>query len=174
MKKSANQPNSTNLTNSKNPDLDKDGRELQNALSKLVRAYQFRDRNRIYYYDVSVTQCYAISVLCSHKSMTAKELAAKLYLDKSTTSRVVNSLKQKGYIQRTLDPNDGRARILEVTEKGRELHARIEQDLVNEMKKLLEDFDPDVRHATIRLFSKLAQAVTIRFSKNEPLPPVEK
>lgn len=173
MTKSADQPNSTNSTNAKNPGLENDARELQNALSKLVRAYQFRDRNRICYHDVSVTQCYAISALISNKAMTAKELAAKLYLDKSTTSRAVDSLEKKGYIQRTLDPNDGRARILEVTEKGRELHARIEQDQVNEMKKLLEDFDPDVRHATIRLFSKLAQTATIRFSQNEPMLSVE-
>ncbi|UCE07042.1 MAG: MarR family transcriptional regulator [bacterium] len=171
---SPNPQNQNSLTETENPDLDNDAGELHKALSELVRAYQFRDRSRICYYDISVTQCYAIGALIGNKAMTLKRLATRLYLDKSTASRVVDSLEKKGYVQRTVDPSDSRARILEVTRKGQELHARIERDLINEMKNLLEDFDPDVRQATIRLFAKLAQAATIRFSQNEPICSIEK
>lgn len=157
--------NSNEKTLINNTELDKDAFELHKALSELVRVYQFRDRNRICYYDVSVTQCYAIGALLLHGAMTLNELAAKLYLDKSTASRVIDSLEQKGYVSRLVDPDDGRARILEVTKKGKELHSRIEFDLVNEMKQLLADFDPDVRQATIRLFARLVNAVKIRFSE---------
>ncbi len=146
-------------------ELDKNALELHKALSELVRVYQFRDRNRICYYDVSATQCYAIGALLLHGAMTLNELAAKLYLDKSTASRVIDSLEQKSYISRLVDPDDGRARILEVTKKGKELHSRIERDLVDEMKQLLADFDPDVRQATIRLFARLVNAVKVRFSQ---------
>lgn len=154
---------SINEKSLKNSELDKDAFELHKALSELVRVYQFRDRNRICYYDISVTQCYAISVLIANGAMTLNELAAKLYLDKSTASRVVDSLEQKGYVTRLVDPQDARARVLEATKKGKALHSRIEFDLVNEVKQLLADFDPDVRQATIRLFSRLVNAVKIRF-----------
>lgn len=87
-------------TSIKSTALDKDSFELHKALSDLVRVYQFRDRNRICYYDVSVTQCYAISAIIAHGAMTLTELAVKLYLDKSTASRVVDSLEQKGYVTR--------------------------------------------------------------------------
>jgi len=136
-------------------------------MSELVRVYQFRDRKRICYYDLSVTQCYAISAVVAHGPMTLNGLAAELYLDKSTTSRVVDSLEEKGYVRRTVDPSDGRALRLEVTPKGRKLHSTIESDLANEMKRLLSDFDPDVRQATTRLVARLARKAKLRFSKTD-------
>jgi MarR family 2-MHQ and catechol resistance regulon transcriptional repressor len=134
-------------------------------LSELVRVYQFRDRTRICYYDLSVTQCYAVGALVARGPMTLNGLAAELYLDKSTASRVVDTLEGKGYVRRNTDPGDGRALRLEVTPKGRKLHARIENDLVEEMRRLLTGFDPDVRQATTRLVARLAKVARARFSK---------
>jgi DNA-binding MarR family transcriptional regulator len=144
--------------------LHKDARDLHGALSELLRVYQFRDRKRICYYDVSVTQCYAISALLGTGPMTLNALAAGLYLNKSTASRVVDTLEEKDYVRRLVDPNDGRALKLQVTRKGRALHSRIEADLVNEMKQLLTDFDPDVRQATVRLVARFARTAKTRFS----------
>jgi DNA-binding MarR family transcriptional regulator len=135
-------------------------------MSELVRVYQFRDRTRICYYDLSVTQCHAVAALVARGPMPLNGLASALYLDKSTASRVVDSLERKGYVRRTADPNDGRALRLEVTSKGREIHTRIENDLVDEVKKMLTDFDPDVRQATTRLVARLAKAAKARFSNS--------
>jgi len=132
----------------------------------LVRVYQFRDRTRICYYDLSVTQCHAVGALVAHGPIPLNGLAAELYLDKSTASRVVDSLESKGYVRRSTDPSDGRALRLEVTRKGREIHSRIENDLVEEMKILLSEIDPDVRQATTRLVARLAKTAKKRFSKS--------
>ncbi len=145
--------------------LDKDAQELQKALSELVRVYQFRDRKNIFYYDVSVTQCYALGALVARGQMSLNKLAASLYLDKSTASRVVDSLERKEYVWRTVDENDGRARVLKVTEKGLALHVQIEQDLLTEMKDMIADLDPDVRQATTRLISRFAKSASQRFTK---------
>lgn len=147
------------------PDLDKDAFDLHKTLSELVRVYQFRDRKCICCYDVSVTQCYAIGALIGRGSMQLKELAAELFLDKSTASRTIDALEAKGYVRRTSDPGDGRALRLEITEKGRELYSRIENDLVQEMKNLIADFDPDVRQATTRLIARLTRAASERFAR---------
>lgn len=146
--------------------LEKDAWELHKALSELVRVYQFRDRQRICYYDVSVTQCYAISALVRRGSMTLNQLAGELYLDKSTASRMVGSLERKGYIHRSVAADDARALSLTVTKKGLALHSRIEKDLAREMKKLVADVDPDVRQATARLVARLAKAAAARFSQD--------
>jgi DNA-binding MarR family transcriptional regulator len=146
-------------------ELDSDAKELNRALSELVRVYQFRDRTRICYYDISVTQCYALSALIARGSMTLNRLAAELYLDKSTASRVVDSLEGKGYVRRSADPGDARALKLEVTEKGLDLHLKIQRDLEEEMRIMISDMDPDVRQATIRLVARLARAASERFSQ---------
>lgn len=146
-------------------DLDRDAIAMQESLSELVRVYQFRDRQRICYYDVSVTQCYAISMLVAVGPITLNKLAAELYLDKSTASRLVDSLELKGYVHKTVDSTDARALNLEVTAKGKELHSRIERDLVEQMKGLLTDFEPKVRKESARLLARLAQAAKTRFTR---------
>ena len=148
--------------------LRRDAEELYRAVSELVRVYQFRDRQRICYYDISASQCYALGSLLSAGVLTQGDLASRLHLDKSTTSRLVDSLEAKGYVRRRPSRGDARALKLQVTPKGRDLHRRIEVDLVDGMKALIEDLDPDVRQATARLVSQLARAATTRFEGHTP------
>jgi MarR family 2-MHQ and catechol resistance regulon transcriptional repressor len=145
-------------------------RDLHNAVSELVRVYQFRDRKCIYYYDVSVTQCYAISALLGLGPVSLNALAADLYLDKSTASRVVDSLQRKGYVRRVVDSQDGRALRLEVTPQGRALHRQINRDLIEEMRSLIENLDPTVRTATSALVARLARAAGKRFADKSRIP----
>src|SRR5437762_1863367 len=103
------------LVPAENATISKDAIALQAAVSELVRVYQFRDRDRICCFDVSVTQCYALETLVEHGPMRQGELAARLFLDKSTTSRVVSTLIKKGYAEQADDPSDGRAVTLRAT-----------------------------------------------------------
>jgi DNA-binding MarR family transcriptional regulator len=142
--------------------LEQDAENLYAALSELVRVYQFRDRDTICCYDVSVTQCYAMEALLRRGPSGLNELAAELYLDKSTTSRVVATLERKGYVTRARHPGDRRAVVLTVTGAGRRLHDRIRKDLVDEERRLLADFEPEVRKAAPRLLVRLARAAASR------------
>src|SRR3954467_12482369 len=99
-------------TNSPRTALDRDARALHEAVADLVRVYQFRDRDRICCHDISVTQCYALEALTQHGAMRLSALAERLFLDKSTTSRVVRTLVRKGYVESRDDATDGRATTL--------------------------------------------------------------
>lgn len=136
----------------------RDAQALQAAIAELVRVYQFRDRDRICCYDVSVTQCYALEALARRGALTLNELAAQLYLDKSTASRVVDALERKGYVARRPHPHDGRALQLEPTAAGQALHTQIEADILAEERRLLAPFAPEVRQAMVRLLGRLARA----------------
>lgn len=143
-------------------------RALHDALSELVRVYQFRDRDRICCHEVSVTQCYAVDALVRRGPSTLGDLARELYLDKSTASRVVATLVRKKYVARAAHPADGRAVLLRVTAAGRRLHELIREDLVTEAGHLLEDFEPEVREATARLILRLARAAAARSGVSSP------
>jgi MarR family transcriptional regulator, 2-MHQ and catechol-resistance regulon repressor len=142
--------------------LEADAAALHEALSELVRVYQFRDRDRICCHDISVTQCYALEALLRRGPSGLNELAAELYLDKSTASRVVATLERKGYVSRAPHAEDGRAIVLTVTPAGRRLHDRIRRDLIAEAKQLLEDFEPEVREGAARLIRRLARSAAAR------------
>src|SRR5512134_3574436 len=120
-----------------------DAAALHEALTELVRVYQFRDRDRICCHDISVTQCYALEALLRRGPSGLNEVAAELYLDKSTASRVIAALERKRYVTRAPHPEDGRAIVLTVTPAGRRLHDRIRRDLIAEARQLLEDFEPE-------------------------------
>jgi DNA-binding MarR family transcriptional regulator len=143
--------------------LDRDAADLHAAVADLVRVYQFRDRDCICCHDISVTQCYALETLVEHGPMRLGALADRLFLDKSTTSRVVATLVKKGYVEQGADARDGRAIALSATRKGRGLCARITDDLVGQQKQLLHDLDPDVRAGVVRVLRRLAQAADARF-----------
>lgn len=142
--------------------LEEDTRALHHALGDLLRTYQFRDRERICCHDVSVTQCYALEAIIRDEAPTLNELAARLFLDKSTASRVVDGLERKGYVERTRDPHDRRALRLEATPAGRELHRRIEADILERERRLLAAFPSEVRRSMARLIGELADAAAAR------------
>ena len=128
----------TNPTKPAADTLDDDAAALHAAVADLVRVYQFRDRDRICCHDVSVTQCYALETLVESGPMRMSALAERLFLDKSTTSRVVGALVRKGYAAQRTDLSDRRVTTLRVTPQGRRLCARITADLVDQQKQLLQ------------------------------------
>jgi MarR family transcriptional regulator, 2-MHQ and catechol-resistance regulon repressor len=144
------------------PTLVADARELRDALSELIRVYGFRDRDRICCYDISVTQCYALQAIVRRGPLTLNELAAELYLDKSTASRVVDGLEKKGYAARRENPESRRSILVEPTDPGAELLERIEGELLLEEMRLIEDLDPEVRRGAARLIGRLARAAAAR------------
>ena len=142
--------------------LDVDVAAVNAALSDLVRVYQFRDRDRICCHDISVTQCYALEALIRRGPATLGQVAAELYLDKSTASRVIATLKRKRYVSGTAHPDDGRAVVLKVTAAGHHLYGKIKASLLEEEKELLRDFEPEVRAAAAEIMSRLARVAASR------------
>ena len=89
------------------------------------------------------------------------ELAERAQLSLAATSELVNDLEQLGYLTRRPDPADGRAKLIDLSERGRDLMANagervadIERrwsDLVGQknftamagtMQRLLDELDP--------------------------------
>lgn len=144
-------------------DLQRDAEELNAAVADLVRIYQFRDRDRICCYDISVTQCYALEVLVERGPSRSQALAEALRLDKSTTTRVVDALVRKGYVERLPDPDDARAVSLRVTAEGRKLYEQINAELIEQQVDLLRDLDPELRAGATEILRRLARAAKARF-----------
>lgn len=140
-----------------------DAQALHAALADLVRVYQFRDRDRICCYDISVTQCYALEALADKGPMRSQALAALLLLDKSTTTRVVDALERKGYVERRVDENDARAVSLRITAGGRALYGTIHRGLIAQQAEMIADLDPQVRASVTDVIRRLARAAEARF-----------
>ena len=145
-------------------DLEHDAAALQRALTDLMRVYQFRDRDAICCYDISTGQCHGLERLANSGPMSLNELAASLYLEKSSASRLVDGLERKGYITRKPRVDDARYLQLELTHRGRTLHDRIERDLIEERAQVLADLSAAERKLVIESIARLSGAASARVS----------
>lgn len=145
--------------------LQEDAEALHEALSGLVRLYQFRDRDHICCFDVSVPQCYGLEALVKDGPLTLGELAERLYLEKSTASRVVDALERKGYVTRAPHPGDRRALHLTATPAGRRLAGRIRASLIEESKAVLADLSPAFRREAARFLTRITEAAAERLGR---------
>jgi MarR family transcriptional regulator, 2-MHQ and catechol-resistance regulon repressor len=142
--------------------LDADAASLYRVMTELLRVYQFRDRDRLGYHDLTITQCYVLDILVRRGPLSLNDLAADMLLDKSTLSRVVDGLENQRAVKRTSHPADGRSTLIEVTRSGTSRYARVEADLVAENAKVLAGFTAPVRRQLVTLIAELTRAARER------------
>ena len=148
--------------NAQRSSLARDASALYQVMTELLRAYQYRDRDRLGYHGLTITQCYVLHLLIQRGRLTLNELAAEMHLDKSTLSRMVDGLERKQAVRRTANPADDRSTLIEATRSGTRLHERVEADLVAENAKVLSEFTAPTRRQLLVLIDRLTTAVRER------------
>lgn len=139
--------------------LETDARAFHRSLSELRRILSFRDRDMICCYGVSITQSHALAIL-SEKPRSLNDVAAELYIDKSTASRSIKVLEEKGYVRRRRDAEDGRAIVLELTAAGKRIWQKIEECIVDEESELLRGFDAAARQTILQFIGRLTATIS--------------
>jgi len=67
--------------------------------------------------ELTAEQWGAIILLLNSDAMTQGQLAERLYLEKSSVSRLVGGLERRGWIARTKSPDDSRHKLVSPTPK---------------------------------------------------------
>jgi MarR family 2-MHQ and catechol resistance regulon transcriptional repressor len=142
--------------------LTRDASALYEVMTELLRVYQFRDRDRLGYHGLTITQCYVLDILIRRGPLTLNELAAEMNLDKSTLSRVVDALERKRAVRRTDNPADGRSTLIEAARSGVQRYERVRADLVAENAEVLSGFTAATRRQFVELIGMLAGAARQR------------
>lgn len=88
-------------------------------------------------------------------------------IDKGQFSKTVNALVSQGYIRISQWPDDQRQFLIELTDKGKEHHARIAPDLDQRQRHLFAALTPQQRKMIFPTIHALAQAAqSIEFLDN--------
>ena len=61
-------------------------------------------------------QIEALRHIVYHKTMSQQELVEDMGIDKAAVTRLAAALEEKGYLVRSTDPKDGRAKLIHATE----------------------------------------------------------
>ena len=85
-------------------------RHLAEALQARLVAAGFEDHRLVHH---------NVMAHVTHEGIRLTELADKAGITKQAMSELVTDLERLGYLQRRADPNDGRAKLIRFTDKGR-------------------------------------------------------
>ncbi len=134
--------------------------QFHQQIVELIKKYQFRDRNQICCFGISVSQCYVLETLHTHGPLTMNELAKKMYLKISTMTRVVEQLVKKKYVRREEGLNDRRVRFINLTKQGRAIYKKAWENIFESEKMILKNIPAEHKAVLIDVLKKLNQAVS--------------
>ncbi len=105
--------------------LDMKCQELFEIIMGLAREIRCCSRDEAICQNVTFNQFIILDAVVKKGELGLAELHQILSVEKSTTTRLVNPLIQKGLLNRDRATHDSRAATLSVTEEGMETHRRV-------------------------------------------------
>jgi DNA-binding MarR family transcriptional regulator len=106
------------------------------------------------------------------------DLAARLGIDRNTTSLLVERLEAKELLERRVNGEDRRARLLRLSRRGEKLHQRLYPQAYARQQRILEVLKPSEREVLLDLLVRviegnrtLARPGAGRRKRNTTLPP---
>ena len=85
-------------------------------------------------------------------------LAARLGVDRNTTSLLVASLESKGLLDRRVSDTDRRARLVRLTARGEKLFAKLHPKAIEGQQQILDVLDQAERDVLIDLLVRVIEA----------------
>lgn len=110
------------------------------------------------YCNVNKTQCFLIVEIGRKPGISVKELADILRIDKSSVSRFVEDLVQKGFVERESSAEDRRYVTLNLLPKGQERFEKIERDMYCKFKEVLEQIPKDKQEQVVEALKMYNEA----------------
>ena len=118
-------------------------------------------------FNLSVHEWRVVAVLGRHPYSTATDIIGYTAMDKVTISRAVKRLIEKGLVERESKDIDRRCMLINLTDKGRAIHAQVVPRVTQYEQQLFDQLSVQERQQLDRLLSKL---MGIAAELNESLP----
>jgi DNA-binding MarR family transcriptional regulator/GNAT superfamily N-acetyltransferase len=131
---------------------------VRDASRRMVRYLGFM-RPTLADTDLSASAVHAVIELGNHERLSANQLSQTLLLEKSSISRMLGRLIERGLVAETASEADGRSKILSLTEEGRAVFADIDRYANHQVGRALHSLSGDVRSQVVNGLSAYASAL---------------
>jgi len=136
------------------------------STNRLMSAY-FRKRLSDAGLEITAEQWGVLCQLWNEGGGSQDGLAARLCLEKSSLSRVLDTMERKGLVRRERDPLDARKKILLATPTAGVLQAPCKKVADEVMREILKDCDPEELEACLKVLGQVQQTIK-ELSADEP------
>ena len=110
-------------------------------------------------WSLSLSEIYALNILAERAPLSQQDLGAALLLEKSSVTRLVQQLEQRGWVLRERDPHDSRLRLLRLTGLGARMTEQMHQHMHERHAELFNQLSPEEQTALMRGLSALWRAM---------------
>jgi len=141
--------------------------ELREVSRRLVRELGFM-RSTLAQSDLPPSAVHAILEIAGTPGIQARDLAERLRLDKSSTSRQVTRLESAGLVERRACDDDGRSSELYLTRAGQQLRRKIDAYASDQVSNALRHLAPLDQQ---RLLASMSQYVSALADDNDHQAP---
>ena len=108
---------------------------------------------------VPIAEAHALLELSKADSLSQQQLAQAINLRKSTVSRLVANLEQRGWIRRERNEDDGRVHDVRLTARGQQAAADLAAARQTKMAGVLAEIPEDERGAVMSALRTLIEAI---------------
>ena len=110
-------------------------------------------------WSLSLSEIYALNILAERAPLSQQELGAALALEKSSVSRLVQQLEQRGWAHRERDARDSRLRMLRLTDAGAQIAGQLQRHMSEAHATLFERLTPHEQAALLEGLTALLRAL---------------
>ncbi|QBD75866.1 MarR family transcriptional regulator [Ktedonosporobacter rubrisoli] len=132
-----------------------DIQELVGTLMQVVHLIQRNQGRGLRELGLDPTTVRVLEFLAVNGSVHPQKIAHELSLLPSSVTRCVQSLEEAGYVAVTGDPNDRRARLVSMTERGQEEIQRLTHIGIAMFAALVADWQPEEVKTLSSLLARL-------------------
>jgi DNA-binding MarR family transcriptional regulator len=137
-----------------------DTKQLQDLFGEFLQALGLHRPDQVPTgFSLSLSEMFALMALSAEASMSQQVLAEQLHLEKSTVSRLIKHLEQRGWVKRVRDLHDTRMFRLHLSDAGHEQASRLTRSLAERHQRLLAALKPDEQEALAYGLSALVRAL---------------
>ncbi len=144
-------------------------KRLQELINEVQRCCEDKRLYEARTFGIPYAEIKLLALFGSERYLTAMGIAERLDVAKSRVTKLVNSIFDKGLVQRTDDPKDARVKLLSLTVEGKKKAAEIEQFQGEIQARILGALEPEDRSRVIAGLELLRSAM--REVKERLAPP---
>jgi DNA-binding MarR family transcriptional regulator len=133
--------------------------DLQQSFMSFVRSFGLLQPDRTPCgLELHVSEAHALAEIGASTDLTQQALAGRLCLRKSTVSRLIGNLVDRGWVTRAPDLSDGRALVLTLTDEGADVAGRVRRSRTRRFEALLAEIPLKDQPGVVRAVQLLADA----------------
>lgn len=133
------------------------GRYIHQTDLMLLRSFQ----KRLETFDISPEQWTIVTNLSIQDGITQQALSEKVEKDQTNVTRIIDKLEKKEFVRRSAHPNDRRAFLLFLTDKGHKLREDTLFEAEREQEKILQGITADEEELLLNILVRLRKNANV-------------